>query len=366
MTMPPVRSLVTLISALALVVGACAPAAPGGTPPATPGAPAGTPAATPGELPADLEAVYVSTGPIGVNPFLQLIADGLHRGGEDCRVAVRVVESSDETAMADNLRATIDEGVDLIVTNSFQSVDAVTQLGQEFPDQLWAVVDVGIEENPNVRGIVFKEHEGMFLVGAIMGLLATGDNEGYPRSDQIGFVGAIDIPLIRRWFVGYQEGVQAVNPDASVLESWGTDFADPATSKELALAQADQGAEYIAAAAAAGNTGVFEAARERGFFTSGVDTDQRSIDPEHIIESMVKRTDVGVYEAVCDLAAGEFSGGFVAYGLAEEGVGPAFLVLDELDPPSRLPEEVEQRVRELAAQIVAGEIEVTDYLQQQN
>lgn len=368
--MSQIRPVLSVLAVLSLALTACAPAAPGATPAGATPASAGTPTAGPtaaadpgGET--DLEAVYVSTGPIGVNPFLQLIADGLVRGGEDCGVAVRVVESSDETAMADNLRAVVDEDVDLIVTNSFQSVDAVTQLGQEFPDQRWAIVDIGIAENPNVRGIVFKEHEGTFLLGAIMGLLSTGDYEGYPQSDQVGFVGAIDIPLIRRWFVGYQEGVQAVNPQATVLESWGNSFADPATSKELALAQADQGAKYIAAVAAAGNTGVFEAARERGFFTSGVDTDQRGIDPEHIIESMVKRSDVGVYEAVCDLAAGEFSGGFVAYGLAEQGVGPAFLVLDELDPPSRLPEEVEQRVRELAEQIISGEIEVTDYLEQQ-
>lgn len=350
--MVQMRAPISLVAALAIAISACAPGGPDETPAAGDGA-------------TELEAVYVSTGPIGVNPFLELIADGLRRGGADCGVAVRVIESTDETAMEDNFRAVIDEGVDLIVTNSFQSVDAVTRLGEEFPDQLWAIVDIGIEDNPNVRGIVFKEHEGTFLLGAIMGLLATGDYEGFAQSDRIGFVGAIDIPLIRRWFVGYDEGIQAVNADATVLEGWGNSFADPATSKELALAQADQGARYIAAVAAAGNTGVFEAARERDFFTSGVDTDQRGIDPEHVIESMVKRTDVGVYEAVCDLAAGEFSGGFVAYGLAENGVGPAFLVLEDLDPPSRLPAEVEQRVRELAEQIVSGEIEVTDYLQQQ-
>lgn len=303
----------------------------------------------------ELTATYVSNGPIGVNPFLQLIADGITRGGEEFGVSTLVVETADISALEDNLRAEIDAGTDLIVTNSFDAVDAVTRLGQEFPDQKWAIVDAVIPDNPNVRGILFKEHEGMFLIGAIFGSLT--------ENDVVGFVGAMDIPLIRRWYVGFEEGVKYVNPDATVLEGWGNSFNDPATSKELAIAQFEQDADYIAATAAAGNTGIFEAAKDLGFFTSGVDTDQRVLDPEHIIESMVKRTDIGVYDAVRDLANGEFSGGPVAYGLKENGVGPAFLILDDLEVPSTLPEELQEEIAELAEMVVSGEIEVTDYLQ---
>lgn len=158
--------------------------------------------------------------------------------------------------------------------------------------------------------------------------------------------------------------MKAVNPEVTVDLGWATGFNDPATSKELALAQNEAGAEYVFAFSAAGNTGVFEAAAERDFMTTGVDTDQRAIDPEHIIESMVKRTDVGVREAVCDLAGGEFSGGVAAYGLAEQGVGPAFITLEDLDPPSGIPQEVQDQVRDLAEQIVSGEIVVTDFLAQ--
>jgi basic membrane protein A len=280
-------------------------------------------------------------------------------------VEVNVVESADVTAMQDNLQAALDEGNDLIVTNSFDSVDAVTRLSGEKPEQKWAMVDTGIEGNDNVRGLVFNEHEGSFLIGAIFGLLATGDYEGFPASDLIGAVGAVDQPFIRRWYVGFEEGVKQVNPDVEIQLGWATGFNDPATSKELALAQNDAGAEYIFAFSAAGNTGIFEAAREREFFTSGVDTDQRPLDPEgHIVESMVKRTDLGVKESVCDLAAGSFSGGFRAYGLKEGSVGPAFLVLENLDPPSTLPEEVQDQVRELAEKVKSGEIVVTDFLAQ--
>ncbi len=188
-----------------------------------------------------------------------------------------------------------------------------------------------------MRGLVFREHEGAYLIGAIFGLLATGQYEGFPKSDVIGAVGAIDLPFIRRWYTGFEAGVKAVNPDAKVLEAWGTGFNDPAGSKELALAQFAQGAKYIFAFSAAGNSGIFEAAKDKGFFTSGVDTDQRSIDPAHILESVVKRSDIGVHDAIKDLAAGTFTGGVVDYGLSQDGVGPAFIVLPDSPPASSLP-----------------------------
>ncbi len=328
------------VTALAGTVGAQSPAAPTG-----------------------LTATYVSSEPIGSNPFLQLIAQGLTQGGTEFGVETHVNESADTTALEDNLRAAVEDGNDLIVANSFESVDAVTKLAAEFPDQKWAIVDTTIE-NPNVRGLVFREHEGAYLVGAIFGLLATGQYEGFPKSDSIGAVGAVDAPFIRRWYEGFKAGVQAVNPDAKVLEAWGTGFNDPAGSKELALAQFAEGAQYIFAFSAAGNSGIFEAAKDKGFFTSGVDTDQRSIDPAHILESVVKRTDLGVHDAVKDLAAGTFSGGVVDYGLSQNGVGPAFIVLPDSPPASILPQAVQDQVRDLAAKIVSGEVVVPDYLAQ--
>jgi basic membrane protein A len=342
-----------------------APATTAPTEAATPTAEATTPAATSAApaSPAGFRAVYVSTGPIGVNPFLQLIADGLNAGGTECGVTVKVVESADIASMADNLQAAVDEKYDLIVANSFDSVQEVTRLAGEHPDQKWAIVDSTID-SPNVRGLLFKEHEGTFLLGATLGLLASGDYPGFPKSARIGEVGAVDLPFIRRWSVGFEEGVKYVDPSATLDLGWATGFNDPATSKELALAQNAKGAQYIFAFSAAGNTGIFEAAKDKGFFTTGVDTDQRKLDPAHIIESMVKRTDVGVKEAVCDLGKGQFTGGVKAYGLAEGGVGPAFLTLTDLQPPSSLPQAVQDKVRQLADKIKSGEIKVTDFLAQ--
>jgi basic membrane protein A len=353
-----------LVSVVAILAAACGPGASPSPSPTGTGAAATSPASSPSATTTGLRAVYVSTGPIGQNPFLELIAEGLEGGGAECGVETRVVESADIPTMEDNLQAAIDEGYDLIVANSFDSVDAVTRLAGENPDQRWAIVDSTLD-SPNVRGLLFKEHEGTYLLGATLGLLATGDYEGFPESARIGAVGAVDAPFIRRWYVGFEEGAKAVNPEITLDLGWATGFNDPATSKELALAQNDAGAEYVFAFSAAGNTGVFEAAAERDFFTTGVDTDQRVLDPEHIVESMVKRTDVGVHEAVCDLANGDFAGGIAAYGLAEQGVGPAFVALEDLDPPSQIPQEVQDQVRVLADKIVSGEIVVTDFLAQQ-
>jgi basic membrane protein A len=338
-------------ASLLLALGASPIAAQESSAPASPAAPTG------------LKAIYVSSEPIGVNPFLQLIAQGLTEAGTECGVETKVVESQDPASMADNFAAAVDEGWDLIVANSFESADAVKALADANPDQKWAIVDT-IVDSPNVRGLVFKEHEGTYLLGATIGLLATGNYEGFPKSEVIGEVGAVDLPFIRRWSVGFEEGARKVNPDIRFDLGWATGFNDPVTSNQLAVAQHGNGAEYVFAFSAAGNDGIFQAAKENNFFTTGVDTDQRSKDPDHILESMVKRTDVGVHKTVCDLAHGAFTPGIQAFGLAENGVGPAFIAVPDSPPASRIPAEVQEQVKALAEQIKSGEIVVTDYLAQ--
>src|SRR5262249_44629602 len=156
----------------------------------------------------------------------------------------------------DNLQAAVDDGYDLIVANSFESADAVTQLATANPNQKFAIVDTTVNA-PNVLGIVFAEHEGSFLLGATLGLLATGQYQGYPQSNLIGEVGAVDMPFIRRWSVGFEQGAKQVNPNVQFDLRWGTGFDDPATSKELALAVNQAGAQYVFAFSAAGNSGIF-------------------------------------------------------------------------------------------------------------
>jgi basic membrane protein A and related proteins len=231
---------------------------------------------------------------------------------------------------------------------------------KQAPDQKWALVDATVEKAPNLRGILFKENEGMYLIGAAYAMLAKGDQGGgFPASKSVGFVGAIDNALVRRWYNGYAQGVND-NGGEKVLSGWGNSFNDPATSKELALSQNSKGAKYIAGVAAAGNSGVFEAAADRNFFTSGVDVDERPKDPDHIILSMVKRSDQAVHKAVCDAAKGSFKGGVETLGIKENAVGPEFLTLpqDQLKTPSKLPQKVQDKLKDLKEQIASGKITV--------
>jgi basic membrane protein A len=305
--------------------------------------------------------IYVSTNPLGTDQFLNLIAEGAKAGGKQCGATVKVVQSSDPNSLAANLRAAAQAKPDLIVANSFDSVQAITGLVKQNPAQKWVLVDASVDKAPNVRGILFKENEGMFLIGAAYAMLAKGDQGSqWPASPAVGFVGAVDNALVRRWYNGYAQGVKQTSPGTRVLVGWGNSFNDPATSKELALSQNTKGAKYIAAVSAAGNSGVFEAAANRNFFTSGVDVDERPKDPKHIILSMVKRSDQAVHDAVCAAAKGSFKGGVETLGIKENAVGPEFLTLPkgELKLPSKLPAKVQARLKALKAQIAAGKITV--------
>ena len=209
---------------------------------------------------ANKTAIYVSTNPLGTNQFLNLIADGAKAGGKECGVDVKVVQSSDPNSLASNLRAAAGAKPDLLIANSFDSVETIGELAKQNPDQKWALVDATVENTPNLRGILFKENEGMYLIGAAFASLAKGGQGDFPASKSLGFVGAVDNALVRRWLAGYEQGVKDTDAGAKVQVGWAGSYTDPATSKELAISQQQKGAKYIAGVAAAGNAGVFEAA----------------------------------------------------------------------------------------------------------
>src|SRR3954447_6490004 len=167
--------------------------------------------------------IYVSTNPLGTNQFLNLIADGAKAGGKQCGASVKVIQSNDPNQLAANLRAAVQAKPDLIVANSFDSVETITGLLKQAPDQKWALVDATVEKAPNLRGILFKENEGMYLIGAAYALLAKGGEGDFPASKSVGFVGAIDNALVRRWYNGYAQGVKE-NGGEKVLSGWGNSF----------------------------------------------------------------------------------------------------------------------------------------------
>ncbi|KAB8139417.1 BMP family ABC transporter substrate-binding protein [Gracilibacillus oryzae] len=298
----------------------------------------------------------VLTDKIGVNPFFQQISDGATKAADEAGLEVNVIESSDPTEIEQNLQVAVAEDYDLILTATFDAVDALTRVAEQNPEQDFAIIDA-VVDLPNVKSAEFREYEASFLLGAAAGLST--------ETNKIGIVLAMDVPQINKYKSGFEEGVAHVNSEAEVLSSYVGSFADPAKAKEIALQQNANGADFIAAASAVSDLGVFEAAKEEGFYTSGQDIDRTTDDPEHIVLSQLKNTDVVAYDFVKEYGEGNFETGTQSFGVAEDGVGLTFVTAESESPLSDfIGQETIDKVTELKDQIISGELTVTNPLAQ--
>jgi basic membrane protein A len=291
---------------------------------------------------------------IGVNPFFQQMDEGAKQAAEEFGVELKTIESTDHSAIEENIRVAVAEGYDLIITSSFESEDALKKVATENPDRQFAIIDT-VVDLPNVQSVNFREHEAAFLLGAAAGLST--------KTDKVGMVVAMDIPLMKKWTVAFEQGLKETNPAAEFIVNYAGSFSDPAKAKELALLQASKGADFVAGAAAVGDLGVFEAAKEQGFFTSGQDVDRTEVDPEHVVLSQLKGTDAAAYETVKAFANGNFKSGIVEYGLKEKGVGLTYVTHESKTPlNSFVGQEVIDQVKALHEEIVSGKREIKNPL----
>jgi basic membrane protein A and related proteins len=279
---------------------------------------------------------------------------GLERARRELGVRVEYIEPSEGADRESALRALASRGVDLVIGVGFIFGPDLERLAKQFPAVKFAGIDYApspdIGTLKNLAGLRFREQEGSFLVGAIAGLST--------KTNTVGFVGGMKIPLIRKFEAGYTAGVKHVCPDCTVLVAYaGTDpkaFTDAPLGQELASAQYNRGADIIFHAAGKTGDGVFAAARQRGMRAIGVDSDQYASAPCCVMTSMIKRVDVAVFDIIKDTATGQFRGGIHELGLKENGVG---FVADERNR-FLLPIEVVNRAKQLGEQIVAGKIQV--------
>jgi basic membrane protein A len=279
---------------------------------------------------------------------------GAEQFKEETGIEYREFEVTNEAQREQALRNMARRGADVIVGVGFAQATTMDKIAQEFPDTKFCIID-GVVEQPNVQSILFKEHEGSFLVGMLAGLKS--------ETGTVGFVGGMDIPLIRNFATGYVQGVRYVAPDAEVLQNMtGTTPAawnDPARGAELARSQFDRGADIVYAAAGATGLGVLRAAADAGKLSIGVDSNQNFLHPGSVLTSMLKRVDTAVYECMKNAQAGTLEGGIRSLGLAEGGVDFA---IDEHNRDLITPE-MEQKVEEAKARIIAGDITVEPYQQ---
>jgi basic membrane protein A and related proteins len=243
-------------------------------------------------------------------------------------------------------------GASIIVAVGFSFQTPLETIAGEYPDTKFTIID-SVVEKPNVQSVVFKEHEGSFLVGMAAALKS--------QTGTVGFIGGMDIPLIRNFQYGYEQGVKHVASDTQVLVNYTGDtpaaWNDPARGAELAISQFDRGADIVYHAAGGTGRGVLQAAADRGKLGIGVDSNQNGQFPGHVLTSMLKRVDVAVYQAFKQAGEGSWKADTLILGLKEDGVAYA------LDEHNRglLPSEMEVKLEEARRAIINGEIIVQDY-----
>jgi basic membrane protein A len=285
--------------------------------------------------------------------FNEAAYNGAERFKREANIAYRDFEVTNEAQREQALRNMARRGATIVVGIGFAQASGMEKVAAEFPNVKFAIIDAVVNK-PNVQSIVFKEHEGSFLVGMAAALAS--------KTGKVGFVGGMDIPLIRKFALGYEEGAKYVNPRIEVFQNMtGTTPAawnDPTRGGELARSQFDRGADVIYAAAGATGVGVLQAAKDKGKLAIGVDSNQNYIHPGTILTSMVKRVDLAVYNAFKTARDGTWKPGVQVLGLAEDGVGYA------IDDHNRrlITADMQRRIDQARADIIAGKIKVTDYM----
>jgi basic membrane protein A len=292
--------------------------------------------------------------------------EGVQRAERDMDICLYDVEPGNPTSIEPAMRAFAEKNFDLVIGVGFAQGPIMQKVATDFPNIKFAIVDGVIFEadgktpKDNVASLVFREHEGSYLVGMIAAAKS--------KTGVLGFLGGMDIPLIHKFETGYEEGARSVNPKVVVIPNYVgvTDGAwnNPGRGKELALAQIEKGADVIFTAAGNSGLGAFDAVEHYGKgpngeankFVIGVDSNQNGVKPGFVLTSMVKRVDNAVYDVIKEVLEGKFEGGFHVFGLDKDGVAYAM----DNNNKMLIPDNVIKEVEEAKAKIVAGDIKVTD------
>jgi basic membrane protein A len=284
--------------------------------------------------------------------FNQSASEGAARFKKETGINVFEAQASSDTQAEQVLRGLARKKLDLIISIGFSQTQAVQKVAAEFPGVHFVLVD-GNAQGKNVNSVLFKEQEGSYLVGVAASMAS--------KSKKIGFIGGMDIPLIRAFECGYAQGAKAVNPKMDLQQNMvGTTAAawnDPAKGGELARAQFDRGADVVFAVAGGSGLGVLQMAKAKGKLAIGVDSNQNGIQPGSVLTSMVKHVDNVTYEAFMQAKNGQFTPGVSYKGLKEGGVD---WIVDK-DNRAVVSADMEKRVNAAKADIISGKIKVVDY-----
>jgi basic membrane protein A len=284
--------------------------------------------------------------------FNQSAAAGVEQFRKATGIAVREFEIQNASQREQIMRQFAKRGATIIVAVGFTQASAVETVAKEFPDIKFAIID-GVVDLPNVESINFREQESSFLCGMAAAMAS--------KTGKVGFVGGMDIPLIRKFALGYRAGVAYVDPKDEVIENMtGTTpaaWTNPSAGSELAKGQFGRGADVVFHAAGATGVGVMQACADAGLLSIGCDSNQDYLHPGSVLTSAVKRVDVAVNTVFTEARGGTWKAGPRVLGLAEQGVDYS---LDEYNRKLVTPE-MEKRLNQAKADIIAGRITVPEY-----
>ncbi|MCY6380197.1 BMP family lipoprotein [Hoeflea prorocentri] len=303
-------------------------------------------------------ALIIAQGGLGDGSWNDTANAGFKAGLEKTGIEGRPIESKDVAAQGEEImRRAADGGFGLVISLEWIHGEPMEKIAKDYADTNWVIMNQ-TREGDNVASVVFAEHEGSYLAGALAALATTDTSiPGINPEPVIGVIGGVKAPGIDKFIVGYIQGAKAINPDIDVKVAYSESFGDPAKGQQMAQAMFDEGADIVYQVAGGTGIGIIEAAKQAGKYAIGVDTDQDGMAPGNVLTSMVKRVDVAVEDILANYAAGTFPGGEVMdFGLVQNGVG----LSDMKHTKDKIPADYLKKVDELKAGIIAGDIEVWD------
>jgi basic membrane protein A len=317
--MKRLTNLLGIVLLVTIVLSAC-------TTPATPTAVATEAPVVATEAPATAipatavppQIALVPAGRTGTEGFMFLAGEGYKKAAAEFGFKEIILESMVAEEWERNVRTASQDGANLVVAIGSTMQDAVKNVSVDFPNTKYVLVDSYIGGD-NVQGLISQEQEGTFLAGVLAAQMTVLPGvEGMNPDKVIGFVGGMDVPVIHRFLSGLQQGVAYIDPTIKIEVAYVGSFADPAKAKELALSMIEnQKVDIVFSVAGSfGDAGVFEAVTEKGVYGIGTDINWDEKVPGHVLVSVLKHTDVAVYNAIKGYLAGEFTAGEVKYGLA--------------------------------------------------